>query len=61
MRTVLRPWVEETLLSTRASERGYFNRATIQRLLAEHMSGANYERKLGVLLSLELWHRQFID
>ena len=61
MRTVLRPWVEETLLSKRALERGYFNPATIQRLVAEHMAGANHERKLGGLLALELWHRQFID
>jgi asparagine synthase (glutamine-hydrolysing) len=61
MRTVLRPWVEETLLSKRSLERGYFNPEYIRNLVAEHMVGANHARKLGVLLSLELWHRLFLD
>lgn len=61
MRTVLRPWVEETLLSKRALERGYFNPDYIRNLVAEHMVGANHARKLGVLLTIELWHRLFMD
>jgi asparagine synthase (glutamine-hydrolysing) len=61
MRTVLRPWVEETLLSRRALERGYFNPEYIHNLVAAHMAGANHARKLGVLLTLELWHRLFLD
>ncbi len=61
MRTILRPWVEETLLSRPALERGYFNPDYVRTLVAEHMAGANHARKLGVLLSLELWHRSFLD
>jgi len=61
MRTVLRPWVEETLLNKRTLERGYFNPEYIHDLVAEHMAGANHARKLGVLLTLELWQRLFID
>lgn len=61
MRTVLRPWVEDTLLSKRALERGYFNPGYIRNLVAGHMVGANHARKLGVLLTLELWHQLFLD
>ena len=61
MRSVLRPWVEETLLSKRTLERGYFNPEYIRNLVAEHMAGANHARKLGVLLTVELWHRLFLD
>ena len=61
MRTVLRPWVESILLDRRTLERGYFNPDYIRNLVAEHMAGANHARRLGVLLTLELWHRLFID
>jgi hypothetical protein len=60
-RTAMKGWVEEILLNKRALERGYFKPHYIQNLVAEHMNGGDFSRKLGVLLSLELWHRQFID
>jgi len=61
MRTALRSWVEEILLSKRAMERGYFNPSFIHRLVSSHMAGKNHSRELGMLLSIELWHRQFLD
>ncbi len=61
MRTALCNWVEETLLSQPALERGYFNPDCIRNLVAEQKAGANHASKLGVLLALELWHRQNID
>lgn len=60
-RTLLRPWVEDTLLSPKALERGYFKPEVLRKLVSEHMAGANYAIRLGAFLSLELWHRQFID
>jgi len=60
-RTILRPWVEGTLLDQRTLERGYFKPETIRRLVAEHMAGANHAVRLGALMSIELWHQQFID
>jgi asparagine synthase (glutamine-hydrolysing) len=60
-RTILRPWVEETLLSPQALGRGYFNPDYLRNLVSEHMAGANHAVRLGAFLSLELWHRQFID
>lgn len=61
MRGVLRPWVKEILLDKRTLGRGYFNPGYIRNLVAEHMAGADHARKLGVLLSIELWHRLFLD
>lgn len=61
MRTALRPWVETTLLSPRALERGIVQPAFMRKLVAEHMAGANHARELGMLLSMELWFEMFLD
>lgn len=60
-RTVLRDWVEDHLLSQRSLQRGYFEPEAIRGLVREHMDGTDHSIRLGVLLSLELWHQQFID
>jgi asparagine synthase (glutamine-hydrolysing) len=61
-RTVLRPWAEGTLLHPQSLDRGYFNPDFITRLVQDHMSGkANHAVRLGALLAVELWHRQYID
>lgn len=61
LRGVLRPWVEKTLMGPTAIERGYFQPAFIRNLVAEHMAGKDHTRKLGMLLTIELWHQQFMD
>jgi asparagine synthase (glutamine-hydrolysing) len=61
MRTILRTWVEHILLDKDVLERGYFKPEAVRELVSEHMNGANHATKLGVLISLELWHRIFID
>ncbi|OGO36006.1 MAG: hypothetical protein A2W35_14945 [Chloroflexi bacterium RBG_16_57_11] len=60
-RTLLRPWVEETLLNPTALGRGYFNPDYLRKLVGAHMAGAEHAVRLGAFLSLELWHKQFID
>jgi len=60
MRRELRPWVEATLLARESLDRGYFAPTYIRNRVAEHMAGCDHSRRLGVLLTLELWHRQFI-
>jgi asparagine synthase (glutamine-hydrolysing) len=60
-RTVLRGWVEDILLDRQTLERGYFEPAYIAKLVAEHMAGSDHASRLGALISLELWHRQFLD
>lgn len=59
-RTVLRDWVMDTLLSPSALQSGFFRPETVRKLVAEHMAGAKHTSRLGLLLSVELWRRQFI-
>ena len=52
----------DILLSRRARERGLLAMSVVERLLAEHEAGArDHNRQLWVLLTLEEWHRQFVD
>jgi asparagine synthase (glutamine-hydrolysing) len=60
-RTTLRSWVEDILLDRHTLERGYFDATYIRNLVAGHMAGSNHATRLGALISLELWHRQFLD
>jgi asparagine synthase (glutamine-hydrolysing) len=60
-RSDLRGWVEETLLNPTALQRGYLKPECIRLVVENHMAGKNLSGKLGALLSIELWHRQFID
>jgi asparagine synthase (glutamine-hydrolysing) len=60
-RTVLRPWVEGTLLSPRALDRGYFQPSYVRQLVTDHMAGASHAVRLGGLLAVELWHQQNLD
>jgi asparagine synthase (glutamine-hydrolysing) len=54
--------IHDTLLSRRASERGYFNRKVTEAMIDAHSSGrADHQEQLWRLLLLELWHRLFID
>lgn len=58
----LRSWIEDTLLDKRHLERGDYNPDVVRRLVNEHLSGqASHTIKLGALMSIELWRRQFID
>ncbi|MCC6189287.1 MAG: hypothetical protein IT318_09645 [Anaerolineales bacterium] len=60
-RTELRAWVTDVLLSQRCLERGYFSAEYVRQLVQAHMSGDDHAVRLGALLSVELWHRQFVD
>lgn len=58
----LRAMLHDILLDRKTIERGYFNEHAISSILKEHESGRrNYDRHLWGLLTLELWHRAFID
>lgn len=60
-RAELRDMARDTLLSTTASDRGYFRRDAVERLLDEHASGrCDHSARLWSLLVLELWHREWM-
>jgi asparagine synthase (glutamine-hydrolysing) len=54
--------VKDILLSDTARQRKLLNMPVVERLIAEHESGKrDYNRQLWTLLTLEQWHRSFID
>jgi asparagine synthase (glutamine-hydrolysing) len=58
----LKDLVRDTLLSRRATERGYFNRDAIEAMIDAHTRGpVDHQDELWSLLMLELWHLVFID
>lgn len=61
MRGPLRQWVEETLLDRRTLSRGLFNPDFVRQVVAAHMAGSDFSRRLSMLITLELWHREFLD
>ncbi|MGB9178651.1 MAG: asparagine synthase (glutamine-hydrolyzing) [Pyrinomonadaceae bacterium] len=57
-----RPVVDEYVLGERAASRGLFEREFVQKLVAEHQSGArNHEGRLWSLVNFEMWMRRFMD
>ncbi|MGE5838269.1 MAG: asparagine synthetase B family protein, partial [Acidobacteriota bacterium] len=58
----LREVFQDVLLSARAAERGYFDRAFVRRVVQEHLSGRrDHTLRLWQLVVFELWHRQYLD
>ncbi len=61
-RTSLKRYLHETLLTPEALQRGYFNESSLRHLVKEHQSGKrDHGHRLWALLTLEIWHRVFID
>ncbi len=55
-------YVEETLFSRRAMDRGYFNPDALRRLWDDHRNGRRtVEHEIWMLLMLEVWHRAYVD
>jgi asparagine synthase (glutamine-hydrolysing) len=56
----LRDYAHDILLSQRASQRGFFRKNQMEAALAE-AGQASMAKELFSLLTLELWHREFVD
>jgi asparagine synthase (glutamine-hydrolysing) len=51
----------DVLLDHRTLERGYFERAAIEKLLGANREAGSYSKEVFSLVTLELWHRAFLD
>jgi asparagine synthase (glutamine-hydrolysing) len=61
LRSSMKSFAKECLLSEGAAVGRYFDRAYIRELLAQHESGVrNHLRHIYLLISFELWHQRFI-
>lgn len=62
LRTSMRSFVHEHLLSEDAEVNRYFDHNALRAICEKHESGAgDYQRHIHLLLAFELWHRQFIS
>jgi asparagine synthase (glutamine-hydrolysing) len=57
----LRDYAHDILLSAPASNRGYFKRTEMEKLLKQGGDDAAPTKEIFSLLTLELWHREFMD
>ncbi len=58
------PWqhlLQEFVVSQRALARGLFTPEVVRGLVAAHVAGENHSERLWALLTLEIWHRIFLD
>lgn len=61
-RNELKPLVQETLLSDRCFDRGYFRPEMLRQLVDDHLSGRwDHSYRLWNLICLEHWHRIFLE
>jgi asparagine synthase (glutamine-hydrolysing) len=62
LRGALRQMLSDVLMDARTRQRGYFNQTAVNGLVLEHLRGRrDHSRRLWELLTLELWHRMFVD
>lgn len=61
LRRELKKQVADVLLSDRATKRGYFRKAEVERLLKANSKGGAYSKEIFSLLAVEMWHRRFVD
>ncbi len=61
MRSELRDWVQDILFDRKSLDRGYFNRKCIEGIIDRDSRFHTHPKEILSLVSLELWHRSFID
>ena len=59
------PWrglLDDVLLSDRCLDRGYYNADAVRAVVRDHVEGrVDREQGIWLLLSMEIWHRLFVD
>jgi asparagine synthase (glutamine-hydrolysing) len=61
LRRDLKDWIYGILLDRRTLERGYFEKQSVERLLAQNSRSGSFAKDLFSLVTLELWHRAFLE
>jgi len=61
LRTELKDWTVDILLDRETLSRGYFKRDSIERLIQNERETGRYSKEILSLVSLELWHRAFLN
>jgi asparagine synthase (glutamine-hydrolysing) len=61
LRADLRDAARDLLTDGTARQRGWFDQAAVQQLLAEHDAGIDRSPRIWALIVLEQWHRRWID
>ena len=61
LRRTMRDWVHDVLCDSRTKSRGYFKPVVIRQLLARNESEPGFSKLIFSLVTLELWHRIFVD
>jgi asparagine synthase (glutamine-hydrolysing) len=62
LRGPLAGMVQDTLMSSRFRQRGYFDAGVVKAMCESHAAGAHdYGDQLWTLMMFELWHREYLD
>jgi asparagine synthase (glutamine-hydrolysing) len=61
LRKDLRSWVHDVLFDRVATNRGYFAAPAVRELLARNEATGGYSTEIFSLVTLELWHRTFLE
>jgi asparagine synthase (glutamine-hydrolysing) len=61
LRKEMRNWVNDVLCDRRTTNRGYFAPQAVRDLLARNEASTGYSKEIFSLLTIELWHRTFLD
>lgn len=61
LRKELRSWVQEVLFDRVTTSRGYFSTPAVRELLSRDEATGGYSKEVFSLVTLELWHRAFLD
>jgi asparagine synthase (glutamine-hydrolysing) len=61
LRHNLRDQIRAILTDRKATERGYFRKCTVEKILEANNDSGNYSKEVFSLVALELWHRMFLD
>jgi asparagine synthase (glutamine-hydrolysing) len=60
LRTDMRDSISNILLDRETTERGYFKKSAVEKLIRDNSESGGYAKEIFSLVVLELWHREFL-